>query len=96
MRDLYIYYQVREADAPALLPRVAAMQATLARQHGVTGQLKRRPETQQGMQTWMEVYPSTDEGFGAVLDAAVEQAGLPALIAGARHVEVFMEMVPCA
>lgn len=96
MRDLYIYYQVREADAPALLPRVAAMQAALARQHGVTGQLKRRPETQQGLQTWMEVYPSTGEAFGAALAAAAEQAGLAALIAGARHIEVFMEMAPCA
>ncbi|MBA5604090.1 DUF4936 family protein [Duganella sp. FT3S] len=96
MRDLYIYYQVREADAPALLPRVSAMQAALAHQQGVAGQLKRRPEARDGLQTWMEVYPSTGEGFSAALAAAVEQAGVPALIAGARHVEVFMDMVPCA
>lgn len=96
MRDLYIYYQVREADAPALLPRVSAMQAALARQRGVTGQLKRRPESREGLQTWMEVYPATDEGFAGMLAAAVEQAGVPALIAGARHVEVFMDMLPCA
>ncbi|MBA5638706.1 DUF4936 family protein [Duganella sp. LX20W] len=96
MRDLYIYYQVREADAPALLPRVSAMQAALAREHGVAGQIKRRPEAAQGLQTWMEVYPATGEGFGAALAAAVEQAALPALIAGARHVEVFMDMPPCA
>ncbi|HJV02717.1 MAG TPA: DUF4936 family protein [Burkholderiaceae bacterium] len=96
MRDLYIYYQVREADAPALLPRVAAMQAALARQFGVAGQLKRRPEVREGLQTWMEVYPGTGEEFGAALAAAVEQAQVPALIAGARHVEVFMDMPPCA
>lgn len=96
MRDLYIYYQVREADAPALLSRVSAMQVALALRHGVTGQLKRRPETREGLQTWMEVYPATDDAFAAALSAAVEQAGVPALVAGARHVEVFMDLIPCA
>jgi hypothetical protein len=96
MRDLYIYYQVREADAPALLQRVSAMQAAMAQQHGISGQLKRRPQAQQGLQTWMEVYPSTGDAFAAALAAAVEQAGLPALTAGPRHVEVFMDMIPCA
>ncbi|MES2116369.1 MAG: DUF4936 family protein [Pseudomonadota bacterium] len=96
MRDLYIYYQVREADAPALLQRVSAMQAALARQHGIGGQLKRRPEAKQGLQTWMEVYPSTGDEFAAALAAAVEQAGVPALTSGPRHVEVFMDVIPCA
>jgi len=94
--DLYIYYKVKDADAASLQAAAAVMQATLAQRHGVAGQLKRRPETRDGVQTWMEVYPSTPEGFAAVLDSAVHEAGLLAWIAGLRHTEVFMDVVPCA
>jgi hypothetical protein len=94
--DLYIYYQVPEAQAAALQPAVRAMQAQLAAQHGVAGQLKFRPQARDGLQTWMEVYPATGPAFGAALDAAVAQAGLPALIAGPRHTEIFTDDVPCA
>ena len=94
--DLYIYYKVKDADAVSLQAAAAVMQVTLAQRHGVAGQLKRRPETREGMQTWMEVYPSTPEGFAAVLDSAVHEAGLLAWIAGLRHTEVFMDVVLCA
>jgi len=94
--DLYIYYKVRDADAAALQAGVLAMQATLARDHGLGGQLKRRPETKDGMQTWMEVYPSVPEDFAAALEEAVRQAGLAALTAGPRHTEVFTDLLTCA
>lgn len=96
MHDLYIYYQVREQDAAALLPRLSAMQARLSTLCGVHGQLKRRPESRDGVQTWMEVYPATGAGFAAALTAAVEQADVAALTAGPRHTEVFMDVIPCA
>ncbi|MTV36187.1 DUF4936 family protein [Duganella radicis] len=94
--DLYIYYKVKDADAASLQAAVAAMQATLARRHGVAGQLKRRPEAKDGVQTWMEVYASTPEGFAAELERAVHEAGVLSWIAGLRHTEVFMDVVPCA
>ncbi|MET3130732.1 hypothetical protein AAKU55_000990 [Oxalobacteraceae bacterium GrIS 1.11] len=94
--SLYIYYQVREADAAALLVLVAALQAQLAARHGVVTQLKRRPEARDGLQTWMEIYSATAPGFGAALALAVDAAGLSALTAGARHTEVFMDLMPCA
>ena len=94
--DLYIYYQVKEADAASLLAAVVAMQAALAARHGVAVQLKRRPQAQDGRQTWMEVYAATPEGFAAALEDAVQQAGLSAWIAGPRHTEVFTDLVPCA
>jgi hypothetical protein len=94
--DLYIYYKVKDADAASLRTAVAAMQATLAQRHGVDGQLKRRPEGKDGVQTWMEVYPSAPEAFSAALDEAAAQAGLSAWIAGERHTEVFMDVAPCA
>ena len=95
MRDLYVYYKVRESDAAALAPRVRAMQAGLVRE-GVRNQagfqLKRRPESKDGMQTWMEVYPGVSEGFEAELAQAAARAGFDGLIAGPRRSEVFVDL----
>ena len=93
MIDLYIYYQVRDADAAAMRARVATMQARLATEQGVAGQLKRRPQAQDGLQTWMEVYPATPHGFDAALELAAADAGLAAAV---RHKEIFMDLPPCA
>lgn len=92
MTDLYIYYQARDSDAAAVQAGVGAMQARLA----VPAQLKRRPETRDGLHTWMEVYPGAADGFAAELAAAVHDSGLAALTVGARHTEVFMDIPPCA
>jgi len=94
--DLYIYYKVKDADAASLQAAVAAMQATLMQHHGVAGQLKRRPDTKDGVQTWMEVYEATPAGFAALLDSAVHQAGVLEWTAGLRHTEVFTDIAPCA
>jgi hypothetical protein len=103
MMDLYVYYKVREADATALAPRVRAMQAALARE-GVLVlsrvQLKRRPDSKDDMQTWMEVYPGVAEDFHGKLAQAESRAGLVQLIAGPRRTEVFVDLdvgeAPCA
>ncbi|HEX5342097.1 MAG TPA: DUF4936 family protein [Duganella sp.] len=94
--DLYIYYKVKDADAVSLRAAVVAMQSALAQRHGVSGQLKRRPEAKDGVQTWMEVYESTPEGFAALLDSAVHEAGVLEWTAGLRHTEVFTDIAPCA
>ncbi|WP_343733324.1 DUF4936 family protein [Duganella sp.] len=94
--DLYIYYKVKDADAAPLQAAVAAMQAALAQRHGVAGQLKRRPQARDGVQTWMEVYPAAPQGFAAALDSAVHEAGVLEWTAGLRHTEVFMDLAPCA
>ncbi|MBB3219772.1 DUF4936 family protein [Pseudoduganella umbonata] len=94
--DLYVYYRVRGGDADLLLPRVRAMQQALADAHGVAPQLKRRPDSPDGVQTWMEVYPATTAGFTAALAQSVSAAGLDPLIAGPRHTEVFMDIPSCA
>jgi hypothetical protein len=96
MIDLYVYYKVREPDAATLGPRVRALQAQVARQHGVKPQLKRRPEARGGLQTWMEVYPGVGAGFAALLDAAARDAGVAALIDGPRRAEIFTDLPPCA
>jgi hypothetical protein len=96
MFDLYVYYKVRDEDADRLAPQVQAMQARLARSHGVAGQLKRRPQATDGLQTWMEIYPATDAAFGAALAFAAGESGLGAGIHGERRTEIFTDLTPCA
>ncbi|HEX8477541.1 MAG TPA: DUF4936 family protein [Telluria sp.] len=96
MADLFIYYRVPDEHAATLAPRVRAMQALLVQAHGVSGQLKRRPESSDGKQTWMEIYPAAGDGFDAALDAAVHAAALSDCIAGKRHTEVFTDLSTCA
>ena len=96
MRDLYIYYQVGDADAAALQAAVTAMQAGMRQRHPVSPQLKRRPDSQDGKQTWMEIYSAVPAEFTAALADAVDQAGLSAWIAGPRHTEIFTDIIPCA
>jgi hypothetical protein len=94
MIDLYVYYKVRELDAAALAPRVHAMQAELAARHGLSAQLKRRPESKDGMQTWMEVYPGVADSFPDLLAQAASRAGIDSLIGGPRRTEVFVDLTP--
>ena len=96
MGDLFIYYRVPDAHAAQLAPRVRAMQARLRAAHGVAGQLKRRPGSNDGQQTWMEIYLGTGAGFDAALAAAVQEAALSEQIDGNRHTEVFMDVDTCA
>jgi hypothetical protein len=93
--DLYVYYKVSDEHAAALLPRVRAMQAALTLRHRVAGQLKRRPQAKDGLQTWMEVYPAVAGDFEAALGEAAREADL-ATLAGPRHTEVFMDLMTCA
>lgn len=94
MMDLYVYYKVREQDAATLAPRVRAMQVALAGEHGVAHQLMRRPESRDGMQTWMEVYPRVPDAFADELERAAALAGFDGLITGPRRAEVFVDLTP--
>jgi hypothetical protein len=76
------------------------MQAALANRHGVSVQLKRRPDTKDGLQTWMEVYPDVAASFADTLEQAAREAGLDELTSGPRRSEVFVDLnlepSPCA
>lgn len=96
MIDLYVYYKVRGVDAARLAPLVRAMQEGLATQQGVRGQLKRRPEEKDGLQTWMEIYPDVVDGFAEVVASAAANAGVDGLIDGPRRAEIFTDLPPCA
>ncbi len=91
--DLYVYYRVRLTDAAALQPQVRAMQQDLSGRFGVASSLKRRPEEQDGCQTWMETYLDVPAGFA---DELAQSASGLALVNGERHVETFVDLAPCA
>jgi hypothetical protein len=93
--DLYVYYRVRTERADELRAQAGAMQKSLVRDYGIVTALKRRPEEKDGMQTWMEVYQAIPDGFAAMLERAVAQAGLAALIDGPRHTEYFLYVSAC-
>ncbi len=94
--DLYVYYRVRREHADELHSRAGAMQRWLAQEYGIVTALKRRPEEQDGMQTWMEIYQAIPDGFAMSLERAVGQAGLAALIEGQRNTEYFLDVSACA
>lgn len=94
MTDIYVYYRLRSELSALMLPHVHTMQADLKARFGVDVSLKRRPEDTDGLQTWMEVYESVPEDFLPALEQAAIDAHLP--ITGERHIEVFVELPPCA
>jgi Domain of unknown function (DUF4936) len=97
MRELFIYYRVRSANAVPALTAVRHFQAHLQTLHPqLTPRLLRRPDEVDGAQTWMEIY-STDPmrdpaGITAEVQAAIETLALPLapLLDGPRRTEVFI------
>ena len=94
MSDIYVYYRVRSDLAALMLPHVREMQERLREVYGVDALLKRRPEEKDGVQTWMEIYPSVPDDFLGALEQAAIDAHLP--IDGGRHIEIFVDLPQCA
>jgi len=95
MRELFIYYRVRAADAQAAQAAVSQLHAQLRATYPRLGaRLLRRPADETGSQTWMETYASPD-GITDAMQARIESGALmlAPLIDGPRHTEVF---VACA
>ena len=100
MRELYVYYRVKEPDAVAAEAEARQFQATLrAQTPGLLTRLLRRPVVSDGLSTWMEVYAMDaavePDGVSASLQADIEREAARLLTRneGPRHVEVF---VACA
>jgi len=85
----YVYYRVDEADLPAVVPLVRAMQQRLQALHpGLACGLLRRPELRDGQVTVMETYGGAAPlVLGPAFAQALAQAstGLPQ----PRHTEWF-------
>jgi Domain of unknown function (DUF4936) len=94
MRELFIYYRVRDTDAAAAREAVAVMQLDLRRSRpGLHTRLMTRQGVDGGAQTWMETYslagdpPGVDAGTESEIEA--QAARLARFIDGTRHVEAF-------
>jgi Domain of unknown function (DUF4936) len=96
--QLYVYYRVRPADAPAVIALVSSLHTGWrARWPGLACTLARRAEDRDGAEPWtlMETYVQPG-GVAQACRREIERAGrerLGAWIVGERHSEVF---VPCA
>lgn len=88
--DYYIYYRVSEAQAQSLRGKLLPMQAALRQQCRISTALRRRPDSRDGYQTWMEVYLAVPDGFDATLAEAVAAAEIAPQIDGERHIERFI------
>lgn len=92
MRELFIYYRVRNADARAARNAVVAMHDALrSSRPGLRARLLIRRED--GTQTWMETYSTSAEstGIDTAFEATIEghAKDLAPFIDGTRHVEAF-------
>ena len=97
MRELFIYYRVRSAEALAARAAVLASLRHLCGQNpGLSARLLRRTEETDGHQTWMETYatdPLQDPaGITPALQADIESSAQPMshCVEGSRHTEVFI------
>ena len=95
MRELFVYYRIREGAAKSARAAVHAMHEELRALHPglVVRLLTRREES--GASTWMETFADPTAAGSAGIDTAVESdiavraMRLVPFIEGPRHVEVF-------
>jgi len=94
MRELYIYYRVRDAHAAAARRAVEAMHDRLRQAYpGLVARLLTRAGDGSAPQTWMETYalPGSADGVGTEIETLIETQATrwSHLVAGSRHVEAF-------
>lgn len=94
--DCYIYYKVRAEDGARLHQRVAELQQRVHARWGVACSLKRRPQSKDGLDTWMEVYLAVPDGFEQGLACELQDGLVQELIDGERHMEHFLDLTSCA
>jgi quinol monooxygenase YgiN len=92
MRELFVYYRVRSDNAAAAHAAVQRLQAQLRHDDPhLSARLLRRPEEENGLQTWMEIY-ADEAGITEAMQARIEASAhaLLPFIDGSRHTEVFI------
>ncbi len=95
MRELFVYYRVRDNALPAAREAVLRMQRELRIAHpDLVARLLRRRDGSPGVETWMETYAlpgARNVGVDASIERAIASASaaLAPFIDGSRHVEAF-------
>ena len=91
--EVFIYYRVRGEAAGAALAAVREMHAQLRGEFPhLAARVLRRPDTDKGLQTWMEIY-AIEGGVDEPLRARIAALALAwqALVEGDRHTELFTD-----
>jgi hypothetical protein len=95
MRELFIYFRAQAQDDAVVKTAIDQMQEELRRAWpGLSARLLHRPQVQEGLRTWMEVYAMADAaGVPQALQSAIELAAENSKpwVMGERHVEVFVD-----
>lgn len=89
LHHYYIYYRVNKQDAAEAETLVRSMQARLACRSGISGRLLKKHDEPN---LWMEVYEDVNEpeGFGRLLDQALDEFDVCMFIDGPRKTECFI------
>ncbi|MFM8900587.1 MAG: DUF4936 family protein [Burkholderiales bacterium] len=95
MRELFIYFRASAHEDDQVRQAISHMQEQLRKSWpGLSTRCLNRPNPQDDLRTWMEVYAmKQEEGVSPAVQAAIESAAqaLSPWIVGTRHVEVFVE-----
>jgi hypothetical protein len=89
---LFVYYKVRAHDRDELRGRVSELFSRAWHDFGLVSRLMRRPEAENGLSTWMEVYEDVPPEFDNWLRSQCDELDLLSLTADQRHAERFVEV----
>jgi DNA gyrase inhibitor GyrI len=91
--NLYVYYQVRQMNAKNLRAKIVQIQQRLSNRTGGRYKLLRHVETtDDGLETWMEVYENVQSDFETLLQEQVNVAGIADWLHGKRNIERFVDL----
>ena len=94
--DIYLYYTIRESDAAIAQARVRTVFQYLVDAYRISAAVKRRQQSNNGLQTWMEIYVGVPSAFDRVIEQAAAEHGLAELAQAGRHIEYFEDLPACA
>ncbi|MCH8618586.1 DUF4936 family protein [Undibacterium sp. TS12] len=94
--DCYIYFKASSSHESAILEQEQLLLSFMLEYGLSKHRLQKRPQAQDGMQTWMEIHRELAPGFEQALARAYAQTRLAELQSGERHIEYFMDAKLCA
>ena len=94
--NCYVYFKAKVENENAIMHAEHVLHSHLQLKYRLDMSLQRRPEPENALHTWMEVYKDIPANFEEVLANAVQQTTLSDLQYSERHVEYFLNVEACA
>jgi hypothetical protein len=96
--DCYVYYKAGQEHELHIVKQVKMIRENLSTRLKIDLQsnLQRRPDADNGMIIWMEIYRHIPQAFDAALSDEVNQTEIMSMIQGQRHAEYFEDVILCA